>query len=146
MAKGYSGYYPGMLSAEAQIWEAFMQSGQATVTNPDYNVRVGMGRDPGPTYADFVRKAAIANSQLRLDVVAQNANGWTIYEVKQRCRAGAVGQLLQYKLLYLDAFPNNLPLTLAIVTDLPTLNLDRLCASQGITLYTQPVIFTSPST
>ena len=146
MARGYLNYYPGMLTNEAQIWEAFMQSHPGLIVNPDYNVRVGSGRDPGPTFSETVRSMAILNSQLRLDVVCQDdQGGWWIYEVKQNCRAGAVGQLLQYRILYQDDYPNNLPLSLAIVTDLPTLNLDRLCAAQNIALYTQPVLFTLPS-
>ena len=146
MARGYLNYYPGMLTNEAQIWEAFMAAHPGLVVSPEYNVRIGVGMDPGPTFTADVRRMAILNSQLRLDVVAGDGKGgFTIYEVKQRCRAGAVGQLLQYKILYLDDFPQNQPLSLAIVTDLPTLNLDRLCAAHGITLYVQPVLFSPPS-
>jgi hypothetical protein len=143
--KPYNWQYPGMLSNEALIWDAFLAANPGIVAQPDYNVRVGKGMDPGPTISPSIRAGAIANSQLRLDAVGRTANGWTIFEVKQRCRAGAVGQLIQYKLLYADAFPNNSPLSLAVVTDVPTLGLDRLCTHLGVTLYVQPVTFTPVS-
>ena len=145
MARGYLNYYPGMLTAEAQIWEAFMAANPGRVVNPDYNVRVGVGRDPGPTFTDEQRRTAILNSQLRLDVVDEEGGVWWIYEVKRSCRAGAVGQLLQYEILYEDAYPLNQPIKLAIVTDIPTLNLDRLCEKYGVSLFLQPVVFSSPS-
>ena len=144
MARGYLNYYPGMLTQEAQIWEAFTAAHPGQVQNPDFNVRVGQGRDPGSTFTDLQRQTAILNSQLRLDVVAFDGQTWWIYEVKRNCRAGAVGQLLQYEILYEKAFPLNRPIKLAIVTDLPTLGLDILCDKYNIALLIQPVVFSPP--
>jgi hypothetical protein len=145
MARGYLNYYPGMLTQEAQIWEAFMAANPGKVPSPEYNIRVGQGRDPGPTFADTARQAAILNSQLRLDVVSYDGGAWWIYEVKRGARAGSVGQLLQYELLYEAAYPQNRPIRLAVVTDLPTQGLDLLCQRYGITLFTQPVVFSPPT-
>jgi hypothetical protein len=141
MRRPYLDYYPGMLTAEAQIWNSFRAANPEKIVSPDYNVRVGSGRDPGPTVPDYARQAAILNSQLRLDVVSPENGVWWIYEVKVGARAGCVGQLQLYQIYHEDAFPDRLPIQLAVVTDLPTQGLDRLCARVGIKLFLQPVVF-----
>jgi len=146
MARGYSGYFPAMLTQEQQIWEAYLAANPGKVTNADYNVRVGQGRDPGPTFEDNARRAAILNSQLRLDATSYENGTWWIYEVKVGARAGSVGQLLQYQIYYEDAFPSNRPIQLAIVTDLPAQGVDRLTARFGIKLFVVPVVFSPPTT
>lgn len=136
--------FPAMLPRETAIWKSFLAHYGDGFTNFQYNVRVGQGFDPGPTFPDFSRQAAIKNSQLRLDVVAQKDNAWWIIEVKVHCGAGAVGQLKQYEVLYEEAFPTNRPIQLAICTDLPKLGLKTLCDRLGIQLYILPTDLPQP--
>ncbi len=144
MAKGYKGYFPGFLRMEQQIWTTFLQVHPEIGPDIDYNVRVGKGFDPGAQFDDSARAAAIKNSQLRLDAVTYQTNGWWIYEVKVRCGAGAVGQLLQYEVLYEEAYPDNRPIHLAVVTDNPRLGLPTLCTRHNITLFVVPVVYEFP--
>jgi hypothetical protein len=139
MAKGYQGYMPGFLPKDQIIWTNFLDSHPEIPADIDYNVRVGKGFDPGPNWEPSARQAAIANSQLRLDAVVEWQGAWWIFEVKPRCGASAVGQLLQYEVLYEESYPNNRPIKLAIVTAQPKLGLQTLCTRYHVTLYVQPM-------
>ena len=64
--------------------------------NFQYNVRIGPSRDPGPAYADYVRRTAKMSSQLRLDAVAWDGNRPTLIELKNYAWPSAVQQLAVY--------------------------------------------------
>jgi len=126
--------FPAMLPRETSIWQNYLAQHPAQFQSLDYNVRVGKGFDPGPAYADSARRDAILNSQLRIDVVGFDGQTWWLIEVKVRAGAGAVGQLLQYEVLFEQAYPAKLPLKLMMVTDRPKLGLADLCSKHGIAL------------
>jgi hypothetical protein len=132
-----------MLAKEQAIWEQFQAANPGIFTEVDYNVRVGKGFDPGPTYDDAARQQAILNSQCRIDVVALQDNTWWLIEVKHRCGAGALGQLQQYEILFEQTYPDRRPIKLAMVTDQPKLGCADLCRRHGIVLYitTNPAPF-----
>jgi hypothetical protein len=144
MAKGYGNYFPSFLPKESAIWAAFLEAHPEIPREIDYNMRVGVGFAADGAWDPSARRAAILNSQLRLDAVVHWDGAWWIFEVKVRCGAGAVGQIQQYEILYEEAEPTHRPIKLAIVTDLPRLGLATLCRRVGITLYIQPAVFPAP--
>ena len=129
-----------MLTRETNIWQAYLAQHPQQFKSLDYNVRVGKGFDPGPAYADSARRDAIMNSQLRIDVVGFDGNTWWLIEVKVRAGAGAVGQLLQYRTLFRQMYPDKTPLALMMVTDRTKIGLPDMCQEHGITL----AVVTSP--
>ena len=135
--------YPGLLPREILIWQAWLKLHESQFTAYQYNVRVGTGVDPGPAYRTIVRQMAISNSQKRIDAVAWNGPVPTLFEVKFRAGAGAVGQLVVYAPLWAAANPN-LPLAnLALVTDQLQPDIAPALKFQGIHLYEVPTDFTS---
>jgi hypothetical protein len=126
--------FPAFLEKETNIWNAYLTQHPGQFQTLDYNVRVGKGFDPGPSFTDSARRDAIMNSQLRIDVVGYDGAAWWLVEVKVRAGAGAVGQLLQYKRLFQDAYPEKKPLKLMMVTDRPKLGLDLMCAEYDVGL------------
>ena len=70
-----------------------------------YNVRIGAGRDPGPDYADWVRKTAVLSSQLRMDAIATRGNHTTIIELKNVAFPSAVQELAVYGAVWASDFP-----------------------------------------
>jgi hypothetical protein len=83
----------------------------------DYNVRLGPGTDPGPTYADSVRQQAIANSQLRVDAVGWQGDVPTIIEVKENAGTSALGQILTYNVTWQLEHQGQSAPKLLVVTD-----------------------------
>ena len=134
MATPPSFQFPAMLPRETNIWQTYLNQHPLEFETLDYNVRVGKGFDPGPAYADSARRDAIMNSQLRIDVVGFDGNTWWLIEVKVRAGAGAVGQLLQYRTLFRQMYPDKSPLSLMMVTDRPKLGLADMCQEHAITL------------
>ena len=123
-----------MLQRETNIWQNYLKQHPGQFQTLDYDVRIGKGFDPGPSFTDSARREAILNSQLRIDVVGYDGSAWWLIEIKVRAGAGALGQLLQYRTLFKRAYPDKTPLNLMMVTDRPKLGLADLCAEHNIAL------------
>lgn len=74
-------------------------------------------------------------TQKRVDVIAHNATGWWLLEMKVRAGPGAVGQLLTYRNLFRQAFPDRQPLHLAIVADRNAFDMTSTYAQFSIRLF-----------
>lgn len=110
--------YPGMLPDEIIIFREWLKLHEQAYDRFDYNVRIGQGIDPGPSFSPEVRRDAILITQLRLDAVAWQGTGGrelpdttdspaqvyavapnavaTIIEVKRNAGPANVGQLVTY--------------------------------------------------
>jgi hypothetical protein len=99
------GKYPGLRPDEAAVLRDWLAVHQGEWDRFDYNVRVGEGTDPGPAYADEIRKSYIMSTQMRVDVVAWRGGRPTLIEVKYRASAAALGQLAVYAHHYSQTFP-----------------------------------------
>lgn len=98
--------YPGLIPQEAQLFDAWWQANQSQFDSADFNVRVGQGVDPGPAYDQQIRATAIMNSQFRIDAVLSRQGVYYIVEVKIRPTPLAIGQLLSYKVLWMQDNPS----------------------------------------
>ncbi len=97
--------FPGLLPREVLVLKAWLRLHEAEYTRFDYNIRLGQGTDPGPTWPEDVRKQAIVNSQKRVDAVAYQSDQPTLIEVKDRAGYSAVGQITGYDALWRATFP-----------------------------------------
>ena len=93
--------YPHMAPQDIPVWEAFLREQASQFTAFDYDVRVGKGIDPGPTYNDETRQDAILLTQKRIDAVGFRDNEVWIIEVKPQASISALGQLLTYTELFI---------------------------------------------
>ncbi len=109
--------FPGMLPREIQVWKAWLVLHEKEYDSFDYNVRLGQGQDPGPSYDEPTRRQAILNSQKRVDVVALQRNAPTLIEVKDRAQASAIGQLVTYDALWRQSNPAGPEPKLLLVTN-----------------------------
>lgn len=92
--------YPGLDPAEVPILKGWLAKHLSEYDRFDFNVRVGAGADPGPTYDPATRAMAVANSQKRIDAVGYSGTQPTIIEVKDRAGTSALGALLTYAHLF----------------------------------------------
>ncbi len=92
--------YPGMLLREVLIWKTWQFGNESRFDRYEYNVRLGDGVDPGPTYEDSARKQWILNSMKRVDVVAVKGNFVTLIEVEDNPGLSAIGQVVGYEALW----------------------------------------------
>lgn len=107
--------YPAMGVREILIWKAWLTAHEAEYERYDYNIRVGTGIDPGPGYADNIRRDAVLITQKRIDAVGWVGNVPTLFEIKERPGFSAIGQILSYAAHWPLSFPGTAPPKTAIV-------------------------------
>jgi len=99
--------FPGLLPREILVLKAWLKLHESEYDRFDYNVRLGKGTDPGPTFPDDVRRMAILNTQKRVDAVAWKSDQPTLIEVKDRAGFSAVGQIVGYDALWRAQYPTS---------------------------------------
>jgi hypothetical protein len=101
--------FPGMQLREILIWKNWLYQNSTRFDRYDYNVRLGSGVDPGPSYPDSSRRMWIANSMKRADVIAVKGGHVTIIEVEENPGLTAFGQLAGYLTLWRQRIINGGP-------------------------------------
>jgi hypothetical protein len=157
--------WPGMAPREIIIFKSWLAMHQNEYDRFDYNVRVGSGTDPGPSFPAIYREQYIANTQKRIDVVAWKVPvGYTataafqtdpiaeiarvgayptIIEVKDRATGSCMSQILTYKALWPISFPGTPPPSLLLVTNRVASDMPMVLDATGITLAIVPADFSS---
>lgn len=100
--------FPGALKSETLLGQAWIREFGSPYNGFDFNVPLGDGRDPGPAIAAPLRAASIEASKPRADVIAYGDGFIDLLETKGRGDAGALGQLVQYQVLWNRGNPDNL--------------------------------------
>lgn len=126
--------YPGMAPREVLIWRQWLALHQHEYTGWMYNVLVGNGIDPGPSYPQVYRDQYIRNTQKRMDAVAYQGELPFIFEVKDRAIASSMSQLLTYKTLWPITFPNTPAPQLVLVTNRVSADMPMVLQASGIRL------------
>lgn len=135
--------FPGMLPREILIFRNWLQMHESEYDRFDYNMRIGSGIDPGPTWPDYVRQSAIKNSQLRIDAVAWKGTQATIIEVKDRAGASAIGQILTYEAAWTKDNPGTPVPKLLLVTNRLQHNMLPVLLKSGVAWEQVPTDFSS---
>ncbi len=132
--------YPGLLPVEVSIFKAWLRLHEKEYDRFDFNVRVGRGNDPGPSFSEADRRNAVMNSQKRIDAVGYKGDQATIIEVKDRAGASALGELLTYALLYWrDRHTEPGPFTLLVTNSLQA-DMDFVLLSVGVPYVLAPFV------
>jgi len=126
--------YPGMAPREVLIWREWLRLHQQDYSRWDYNVLVGTGVDPGPSYPQVYREQYIRNTQKRMDAIAYQGAQPSIFEIKDRATASSMSQLLTYGALWHVTFPGTLAPRLVLVTNRVTADMPMVLDKLGIRL------------
>lgn len=106
---GAKARYSHILEPDRTLFQLFIESKIYPYVNLDFDVRVGVGRDPGPTFTDDIRRMAIHLSQRRIDCVAHTLSLIHIIEVTYSAGLTSLGQLIAYPQLYKASYRPALP-------------------------------------
>jgi hypothetical protein len=129
----------GLLPVEVGILRAWLIDHASEYDPISYNVRVGKGNDPGPTFDARMRAMGIKISQKRIDAVAVKNGDTTLIEVKNRFTLKDVGQIVSYRILWKQDNPLAPdPILLAVASSFDQDALTVL-AAHNIQTYLQPV-------
>lgn len=111
------GSYPNMSRRDAPLWERYLRLYAHQWQGFAYNVALGGLEVTDPEASDAERIGWRYNTAEKIDVVANRGDEHWIIECKPNARAGAVGQVLCYKLLA-DREPwTSLPTVPCVLTD-----------------------------
>jgi hypothetical protein len=121
-----------MAPREVLIWRAWLAKHQGEYTGWIYNVPIGNGIDPGPSYPQVYRDQYIRNTKKRADAVAQQGDQPFIFEVKDRAVGSSMSQLLTYKALWPVTFPGTKPPVLVLVSNRVSADMPMVLAASGI--------------
>lgn len=98
--------YAHLLPLTVKVWERFLAKFEKDYTLLEYDVRVGLGRDPGDGFEGNIRQMALDLSFRRIDCVAHRPTDITVIEITHSAGFTAVGQIAGYSTLYsLTYFP-----------------------------------------
>jgi hypothetical protein len=92
--------YPGLMPQEVAVLREWLRLHESEYDRFEYNCRVGVGNDPGPTYSATMREMALNLTKKRIDAIAYKSNQVTLIEVKKRATLAAVGQIVSYRTLW----------------------------------------------
>ena len=99
-----------LLPIDVEVWLRYLNKYGKEYELFEYDVRVGLGRDPGSHYEENIRQMALDLSLRRIDVVAHNPSSITVIEVTHSAGFKALGQVTGYPILYALTFPPLLPI------------------------------------
>ena len=108
--------YTHLLKPDADLFALYLDTMSEPYTHIDFDVRVGLGRDPGPDFPTNIRQMAIHLSQRRIDAVGFHGDHIDIIEITTSAGLTALGQLNAYPKLYLATYFPVLPVTPVLVS------------------------------
>ena len=106
-----------MRESEARIWDAYIEEFGIPPGRIDYDVRLGEGAPVDEDWPAWMVAMVKALSQKRADVVAETAEGITIFELKRRAGMSCLGQLMGYEALMTSRAGGWKPVTLVAVCE-----------------------------
>ena len=92
--------FPHLLKPDVVLWRRFLQSRHNRYSTFLYDVRVGVGTDPGEDTPDNIRRMAIDLSKRRIDAIGLEPSLHTIIEISLQPGLTQIGQLTTYPTLY----------------------------------------------
>lgn len=92
--------YAHLLPDDVAVWDRYLDKYAHLYTHFEYDVRVGLGRDPGPDFDQNIRTMALDLSLRRIDAVGFCPTHIRVIEITHSAGMTAVGQLRAYPILY----------------------------------------------
>lgn len=99
------------------MWERYLAKYGSFHDLIEYDIRVGMGRDPGPEYPENMRAMALDLSYRRIDAVGHSSRRITVIEITKLAGMTALGQVQVYPVLYRLTFMPSLPIVSLLVAE-----------------------------
>lgn len=124
-----------LLPEDAEVWQRFLDTLGNKYDRFEYDVRVGLGRDPGPDFDDNIRKMGTDLSLRRIDAVGFTQDTITIFEVTRAAGFKALGQIFGYPILYALTFMPTQTIMRSIVCEEIQTDLRPVLDSLGIVYY-----------
>lgn len=127
--------YPHMGPEDVAIWERFMLANPVIFEQCAYDVPVGSLPEFSTEVSPETGGKADRLYKKKIDVVALVKEVLYIIEVKPSAGAGAVGQVKNYRMLYKRDYNPKQAVTMAIITDRITPDLELFAQEERVQLF-----------
>ena len=124
-----------MLKSDSEIWDRFLQKYPDYFDMVDYDIHIGQGVTPDPSWDPNIASMATALTQRRIDVLGVSGLLWYIVEVKKDPGVSAVGQLIGYRVLYKAQYPARPTPRLLLISDQVDDDLAVILSTQNISSF-----------
>lgn len=124
--------YAHLLPPDVPVWERYLDLHKDTYDLLEYDVRVGLGRDPGPDFPENIRNMALDLSLRRIDCVGHSRGLITVIEITTSAGFKAIGQVLSYPLLYTLTYTPNFPVRSLLVCETMQSDITPVIETLGI--------------
>lgn len=129
----YRGTPRRMSTEDLSLWYRWRKVDRTPWLKFHFDVGVGTGKDPGPDVSPELVTMWLANTQKRIDVLAEAPAFVAIIELRVRAQPNALGRLLVYQSLYGQDPLDARPVQLWLVTDTPDPELAEIARGYGVT-------------
>jgi len=123
-----------MRAEDRAIWERFVVKNPDFFERVEYDVHVGSKPEQNETRVPPFGGDFGNIYQKKIDVVADKNDEKWIVELKPRAGAGALGQVLGYRALYLRDISASDPIVCLVITDVITADMPELAKELGVEL------------
>ena len=127
--------YPGDTPPESNLLRAYLAPRLTMFDRIEFDVRLGEGATPPPGWEQKHQDQFRRGTMLRADCICYEGENAVIVEVKKRGTAGAMGQLLSYRSLYMAAHPQRPEPTMVLVCESVTDELVDVMNAHWISVY-----------
>lgn len=110
-------WYPHMKPYDRAIWERFIEANPDKFIKVAYDVCVGTGSPANPIVSEQTGGDVYKLYQRKIDVVAFDDKATHIIELKPEAGPSSVGQVLFYKMLFVEDFKPEFIPRCVIITD-----------------------------
>ena len=128
-------YYPERTTNESHVIRDYLNAHGAEFDQIGFSVRVGQSLQPDPTHLIGVQKSTIYSSRKRIDVVGVKGDYVTLVEAKARVEPSALGQILTYRLLWLQDNPGARDPKLVIIGRYTDQDTQKSLNAHGVDVY-----------
>ena len=133
--------FRSMMPREILILKAWLKDNLSKYDRAEFDVRVGTGTDPGPTFSQEMRSMWTRLTMQRIDALLWSGDEATIVEVKDRADGAAIGQLLLYGQLLQATYPSKPKPKLLLLANSSQSDLHAALQTAGATMELIPVNF-----
>ena len=128
-------FFPERTNQESAVIRDFLVAHGEDFDRYQFSVRVGQGLAPDPTHLPAVQMNTAFSTRKRIDCLFWKGPQPFIIEVKLRVTPAALGQILTYRHLFLEEFPDAPDPELVVVGRFSDDDTLRALSAHGITVY-----------
>ena len=124
--------YSRLRPEDVAIWERFIDKYPAYYESVEYDFKVGSGREYPSHFGEVIKNGATEHSRKRVDVIGYKGNEIHVIEVKPNASGNALGQVVEYTVLFREQYHGTETIVPVILTDITHPDTEHVAMTLGI--------------